>query len=221
VALIGGKASVADSGSRRAAPMMSSYTNSDERFCWPIFGGCQQRRCGCGSTDCGLGRTSDTELARLIELAASTNLAPPSPRRVGRPAQKALIAGFDPIFNVAIRAEWHALTKEFRTLSKLRDKHHAPMNRTRGGQFHSPEWRIACRESKLGKRAVQANLFNVFFDHKHLTPQEMAAQLLLKEIRGRTTASPSTNAPIWRSRATPRGFPTWRTFYKKLRSGRR
>ncbi len=188
-----------------------------------------------------LGQATDAQLAALEQCVAHSadNNAPKKPQLVGRPRLPAdsVISGLDPINSSALRAEWADLTLQLHAFSQHREKHHAPMNRTRRGKPISLESRTASLNSLVGQRVHQAELFEKFFEDRELIPTEMAAKLLHHEIRARLTnfatyararakSAKSDDSREWWSiealRATRRlkclGSST--TLYKKLRATR-
>ena len=133
--------------------------------------------------------------------------------------------------------EWRDLVKRFRAFTQMRQSHHARMNRTRNRDFRSLEHRTACLQSALGRRVGQAQLFEEFFDLPHLTPGEMAARLLHEERRrglraaaqaaqAKAKSAPSVDrrefwqAQSQRAERALEKLPSWRTLYRRSRTGR-
>jgi hypothetical protein len=155
--------------------------------------------------------------------------APPKRRR-GRPRARLLPVG--PPDDVVF-ADWRRTTAALHDLSRLRQRHHARMNRARklstkgvtaAYAVRSVTWRQQAETTETGHRLSRAELFADFFDDQHVTPQEMAARLIHKElhdalvaIEGETaTAVARTRAA--RATANLKRLPSWRTFYNKLRA---
>jgi hypothetical protein len=120
-----------------------------------------------------LGRASDADLTLPVnavwaDLRARTSVTPPKKGRPRRP------------LDASLRWHWHTLQLELQEFSRLRRQHHARANRSRQfGTQKSPAFRDAALASWIGMIVQEADLFTAFFDETTLTPQEMAARLLL------------------------------------------
>lgn len=152
----------------------------------------------------------------------ASNRATDRPRGTGHMA-----AGPHALNNAWLNAEWRNLSEQLTVLASLRRQHQAPVNQKRNGSPKSYEYRNAALASPIGMRVVGARLFDEFFDRPELTPEEMAARLLHREMQ---TQLETLEAATHRHR---RGFgsftaaaaavtalalfPRWRSMYRGLR----
>ena len=125
--------------------------------------------------------------------------------------------------NAWLNAEWRNLSEQLTVLASLRRQHHAGDNQKRHGGQKSSQYRDAGIASPIGARVIAGGLFDEFFDRLELTPEEMAARLLEREVQNQLRPL----APTERSR---RGlgsftaaaaavtalalFPRWRNLYR-------
>ena len=138
------------------------------------------------------------------------------------------VAAINARTNAWLNAEWRNLSEQLTVLASLRRQHHATGNQKGNGTPKSSQYRDAGLASPIGARVVAADLFDELFGRMELTPSEMAARLLEREIQRQLHTLQETSAP--RSR---RGlgsftaaaaavtalalFPRWRNVYRGLR----
>jgi hypothetical protein len=130
--------------------------------------------------------------------------------------------------NAWVNAEWRNLSEQLTVLASLRRQHHAAVNQKRNGTAKSSQYRDAGRASPIGARVVAADLFEEFFDRMELTPSEMAARLLEREVHSQLHTLEETSTPRGRRGLGPFTaaaaavtalalFPRWRSVYKVMR----
>ena len=178
-----------------------------------------------------LGQASEPQLENLV---ASVRESPhfvdriATTRASSRGRASDAIAGIDARSNAWVNAEWRNLTEQLTVLASLRRQHHAAGNQKRNGTPKSSQYRDAGLASPIGARVRAADLFDDFFDRMELTPSEMAARLLEREVHRQLHSLEDTSSP--RNR---RGFgsftaaaaavtalalfPRWRSVYRGLR----
>jgi hypothetical protein len=177
-----------------------------------------------------LGNATDAQLAALVDRvrdSAAFVYRTSHERAPGRPQSSERIPGVQSIDNAWLRAEWRNLSEQLTILADLRRQHHARPNQKRNGTPKSSQYRDACLESPVGRRVEQAALFDEFFGSTDLTPAEMAARLLDREVQNqlRVLAAPperrrSTLGPFTAAAAVTALtlFPTWKSLFRKLRT---
>lgn len=175
-----------------------------------------------------LGLASEPQLDALV---ASVRESPHFADRVassrmsaGMPEQ---LRGLHGPNNAWLSAEWRNLSEQLTVLASLRRQHHVAGNQTRNGTPKSSQYRDAGLASPVGKRVAAAGLFDDFFDRLELTPDEMAARLLQREVETQlhTLESSTTRTRRGLGSLTAAAaaltavalFPRWRTFYRGLR----
>jgi hypothetical protein len=178
-----------------------------------------------------LGNATDEHLAMHVQ-SAIESLRPRDPTV---PRGRRLIPAWHQVYDASLQFEYRHLKTSFKAFAQARQRHHAPMNRTRGMSPRSLDHRRGCLESPIGQRVNQAGLFSVFFDCKHLEPAQMAARLLHREMHQHLTtaekgarahavkARDDTSREMWiaramRAAAHRKALPAWRTLYRKLRA---
>ena len=177
-----------------------------------------------------LGQASEPQLDALV---ASVRESPhfddriASSRASSRRATES-VAAINARNNSWLNAEWRNLSEQLTVLASLRRQHHATGSQKRNETLKSSQYRDAGLASPIGARVVAADLFDEFFDRMELTPSEMAARLLEREVQSQLHTLEDTSAS--RSR---RGlgsftaaaaavtalalFPRWRNVYRGLR----
>jgi hypothetical protein len=179
-----------------------------------------------------LRRLSMVELRTLLHAASEIGEPRALARRSGRP--KATPPDQE------IQWLWDQLHPAFTEFAAARRRHHAASNHTARGGFVSLDHRRGCLATPLGQAVERAGLFAEFFDDDpHLTPKEMAAWLLHRLYRQqlqsreqdmrRTDVGVTRNEPLRseqqqrlnRIQRERRALGSWRTWYDRLRLGRR
>jgi hypothetical protein len=125
-----------------------------------------------------------------------------------------------------LSAEWRNLSEQLTVLTSLRREHHATSQQKRNGSAKSSQYREAALASPIGTRISAAGLFEEFFDRLELTPSEMAARLLQREVETQLQSldtSPRVRRAVGSFTAAAAAltavalFPRWRAFYRELR----
>jgi hypothetical protein len=178
-----------------------------------------------------LGQASEPQLENLV---ASVRESPhfvdriATTRASSRNRAPDAVAGINARNNAWVNAEWRNLTEQLTVLVSLRRQHHAAANQKRNGTLKSSQYRDAGLASPIGARVVAADLFDEFFDRMELTPSEMAARLLEREVHSQLHTLEDTAAPRGRrglgsftaaaAAVTALAlFPRWRSVYRGLR----
>ena len=177
-----------------------------------------------------LGQASEPQLDALV---ASVSESPHFVDRIASSRASARratgsVAAINARTNAWLNAEWRNLSEQLTVLASLRRQHHATGNQKGNGTPKSSQYRDAGLASPIGARVVAADLFDELFGRMELTPSEMAARLLEREVQRQLHTLQDTSAP--RSR---RGlgsftaaaaavtalalFPRWRNVYRGLR----
>lgn len=136
-----------------------------------------------------LGNLTDAQLAILVETVEVDNAAETqrtTSKRTGRGRPRDTPSPSDEYW----RTTWHALRDELRTVSRARRNHFGA--RHRKGSPRRIDFRGSCRATPIGQRVEQAGLFDRFFDDPAMTPSEMAARLIHREIRQHLSAAART-----------------------------
>jgi hypothetical protein len=131
-----------------------------------------------------------------------------------------------PASNAWLSAEWRNLSEQLTVLTSLRREHHAAAQQRRNGSTKPSQYREAALASPIGTRIAAAGLFEEFFDRLDLTPSEMAARLLQREVETQLQSldtSPRVRRALGSFTAAAAAltavalFPRWRAFYRELR----
>jgi hypothetical protein len=179
-----------------------------------------------------LRRLSMGELRILLKAASDIGEPRAPARRSGRPNATPS--------DQEIQWLWNQLHPAFTEFAAARRRHHAVSNHTARGGFASLDHRRGCLASPLGQAVERAGLFVKFFDDDpHLTPKEMAAWLLhrlyqqqletreqdIRQKDGGVTRNealrPEQQQRLNRIQRERRAIGRWRTWYDRLRLGRR
>jgi len=178
-----------------------------------------------------LGQASEPQLENLV---ASVRESPhfvdriATTRASSRSRAPEAISGIDARSNAWVNAEWRNLTEQLTVLTALRRQHHAAGHQKRNGTAKSSQYRDAGLASPIGARVRAADLFDEFFDRMELTPSEMAARLLEREVHSQLHTLEETSTPRARrglgsftaaaAAVTALAlFPRWRSVYRGLR----
>jgi len=178
-----------------------------------------------------LGQASEPQLENLV---ASVRESPhfvdriATTRASSRSRTSAAAAAIDARNNAWLNAEWRNLSEQLTVFASLRRQHHATGNQKRNGTPKSSQYRDAGLASPIGTRVVAADLFDEFFDRMELTPSEMAARLLEREVHSQLHTLEESSAPRGRRGLGPFTaaaaavtalalFPRWRNVYRGLR----
>lgn len=173
-----------------------------------------------------LGHASEPQLDALV---ASVRESPHFAQRIAsrrasrRPRAAESPAGEAPK-NAWLSAEWRNLSEQLTVFASLRRQHHAAGHEPRFGTATSSQYRDACLASPIGTRVSAAELFDEFFDRLDVTPAEMAARLLQREVQsqlrslepsaGKSRRGLGSFTAVAAGLAALALFPKWRTLYR-------
>jgi hypothetical protein len=177
-----------------------------------------------------LGHATEPQLDALVaSVRESSHFADriASSRTSGRARTAEPVPGPHAPSNAWLNAEWRNLSEQLTVLAGLRRQHHAAGNQKRNGGQKSSQYRDAGLASPIGTRVMAAGLFDEFFDRLELTPEEMAARLLEREVQTQLRPLETSTARSGRGLGSFTAaaaavtalalFPRWRNLYRGLR----
>jgi hypothetical protein len=175
-----------------------------------------------------LGHATEAQLDALVaSVRESSHFAEriASSRTSGRARMAEPVPGPHAPNNAWLNAEWRNLSEQLTVLASLRRQHHAAGNQKRNGGQKLSQYRDAGLASPIGARVMAVGLFDEFFNRLELTPEEMAARLLEREVQNQLR-------PLETTERSRRGlgsftaaaaaltalalFPRWRSLYRGL-----